>query len=52
MSVANICPRGYYRSLNDSVTCKACSTGKWSPSRALSEGTLCQPCPSGFIFLF
>jgi hypothetical protein len=41
------CPRGYFRSNNDSIVCIPCPTGSWSNQRALSDRNLCYPCPEG-----
>jgi hypothetical protein len=49
--VPNICPRGSFRSLNDSITCKSCPPGRWSGVRGLSDIDFCLPCPPGNVCL-
>ena len=41
-----ICDRGTYRSLADSVTCRFCPEGAWSPDFGLQDISMCEPCPA------
>ncbi|CAM9091873.1 unnamed protein product, partial [Phaeothamnion confervicola] len=45
----SICPPGYYRSLADSVTCRSCPVGTFSPESGLTDISLCEPCPAGRV---
>ena len=43
------CPAGYFRSARDSIACRQCPKGTWSPAIGLTEESLCLPCNPGLV---
>jgi hypothetical protein len=44
-----VCRSGTARSLRDSITCRNCPMGTWSPFRGTTDESLCVPCNPGLV---
>ena len=44
-----ICKPGTYRSLADSVSCRRCPQGTWTPYEGVQDISGCEPCPPGRV---
>ena len=44
-----VCRSGTVRSLRDSITCKNCPMGTWSPFQGVTDESLCIPCNPGLV---